>query len=599
MVAREPIGPGGHRADRLTRARSNARFFGPLHDEPQQPPAAPACVNPRHPRTRGRPAAAVQWAMPVLPLRPVDLVYFAAAIASAPIWLPRMIRTGKIRTDWAGRFGGQGKGRSPQPATEFSAPQTAPPTIRDDGRTSSGPGHSARADAISNECPTGHASPSHASPPPHQPHLLFHAVSVGEVNAIRGLVDDLARDHRITVATTTDTGFARAVAVFGERHRVVRYPLDFTFAVERFLDRVQPDAVALVELEVWPNFVRACVRRGIPVVVINGRLSAGSFRGYRRFRRFVAPSFARLHRVLAQDEAIAERFRVLGVPPDRVEVAGTMKWDNAVIADAVPGSEALRASLGIDPQRPLVVGGSTGPGEEALLRASVPAGCQLLIAPRKPERFDEAETALAPCRRRSATTGDGGREGHGAGSAAGPAARPAPTATIDRFLLDTIGELRAAYALADVVVVGRTFTPLRGSDMIEPVGLGKPVIVGPSTDNFESVTRALVEGGGMLQVTREELPQTIARLLADPDERQMLVERGRAVIRAHQGVVARHAARLRAITGAAAMSGGGHAGVGGGGVASQGGANPASCRDRLRDVESPVTEMSTGSRGAD
>lgn len=178
----------------------------------------------------------------------LDLLYLAAAIITAPIWMLRMIRTGKIRTDWPGRFG------------------RVPDGLRAKTRT----------------------------------RLLIHAVSVGEVNAIRRLVEQLtlpglrAEPTDVVIATTTDTGFARAQALWDGRCNVVRYPLDFSPAAARFLRSVRPDAVALTELEVWPNFTDACSRNNIPVCVINGRLTERSFRRYRLVRALMRPAFSTL-----------------------------------------------------------------------------------------------------------------------------------------------------------------------------------------------------------------------------------------------------------------------------------------------------------------
>ena len=411
----------------------------------------------------------------------LDLLYALAALAAAPVWLWRMVATGKIRTDWRGRLG---------------------------------------------------RAPLLESPRDGKPRILFHAVSVGEVNAIRELVAALEGEGRdgckIVIATTTNTGFARAQALYGANHIVVRYPLDFGFAVRRFLQAVQTDLVALVELEVWPNFTRECRRRGVPVIVVNGRLSARSFSGYRRFRPLVAPSFRRLAAVAAQDQAIAERFAALGVPRDRIQVVGTMKWDTASLADDVPGAAELASDLGIDRARPIVVAGSTGPGEERLVHEAVSEDVQLIVAPRKPERFDEAAKALPSCVRRSQRRGV-----------------QIPATERTRFLLDTLGELRAAYALADVVIVGRTFNRQHGSDMIEPVALGKATIVGPDVSNFEAPARALLDGEGLVQVESAQLAATVCRLLDDAGARRRLSENGRAVIRSHQGATQRHVELIR------------------------------------------------------
>ncbi|MFN0012802.1 MAG: 3-deoxy-D-manno-octulosonic acid transferase [Phycisphaerales bacterium] len=379
-------------------------------------------------------------------------------------------------------------------------------------------------------------------PSPDRPRLLLHAVSVGEVNAIRQLVPMLRqRGIEVVVATGTDTGLERARTLFGVGvgggggGAVVRYPLDFSRAVRRFLDAVSPSAVGLVELEVWPNFIAECTRRAVPVGVINGRLSERSFKGYKRIRPFMAKSFASLAFAAVQDDDYAARFRAMGTPTDRVFVTDTMKWDAAVMADDVAGADALAREMGIDRTRPLIVGGSTGPDEEALLVRACPPGVQLLCAPRKVERFAEAAAAMPGCVRRSA------RLGPGVAGAGGPG----------RFLLDTIGELRAAYALADVVVMGRSFGKLFGSDPIEPIALGKATVIGPSFKDFQTVVRTLSGVGGLEVVGPEELPRVLAELLADPARRARMAGAGRACIRQRMGATARHADLLEGLVRAA------------------------------------------------
>lgn len=374
--------------------------------------------------------------------------------------------------------------------------------------------------------------------------VLLHAVSVGEVATLRGLVPLLReRGVEVVVSASTDTGLARARALYGSMAGVfvVRFALDFSPAVSRFLEAVEPDAVALVELEVWPNFVRACQARSVPVVVINGRLSARSFRGYSRLRPFFARTFGRLSLACVQDGGYAERFRRMGVEPSRVRVTGSMKWDATAVVgpgETVPGAAELAAALGIDRSRPLVVGGSTAPMaggdfecEEALLHAAVPEGVQLLCAPRKPEHYAAALEAMggpARCVRRSAGTRIAGA---------------------DRFLLDTIGELRLAYALADVVVVGRTFGDLGGSDPIEPVSLSRPTIVGPTVSNFASVVATFEQAGAIERCTAEGLPAAIRGLLDDRARAARLVESGLKCIREQRGATGRHAEAIFEVLG--------------------------------------------------
>jgi 3-deoxy-D-manno-octulosonic-acid transferase len=367
-------------------------------------------------------------------------------------------------------------------------------------------------------------------PEPRMSRVLLHAVSVGEVNALRALVPLLAGRCEVVVSATTDTGLERARALYANLATVVRFPLDTSGAVRRFLDRVRPDAVALTELEVWPQFMRECARRHVPVGVINGRLSARSFRGYRKIRFFMDEFFAALAWAAVQNQEYAERFIAMGVEARRCHITGSMKWDAISLlkpGEIDPAAEKLATELGIDRTRPLVVAGSTGPGEEVLLHTSVPAGVQLLCAPRKTERFDEAAAALPGCIRRSArTTGEPGTQ---------------------RFLLDTIGELRLAYMLADVVVVGRSFFDLFGSDPIEPIALGKPVVIGPAVSDFAAIVEEFEKAGALQRADRQTLPPILAELLAEPQKRNLLATAGVGVIRQQQGASARHAELILAL----------------------------------------------------
>ena len=407
----------------------------------------------------------------------IDAAYLSAAALASPVLVPHLARRGNLLVDWPARLG-EGE----------------------------------------------------PLPPPGGPRVLIHGVSVGEVNACRGLVELVAGREgedpiEVVMAATTSTGLRRAIDLFEPRHRVEQYPLDLSRAIGRFLDRVRPDLVATVELEVWPNLVEACRRRAIPVVVVNGRLSERSFKGYRRFRPLVAPMFRGLSRVLAQDEDYARRFASLGVDPSRIETTGSLKWDSVRIDDHVDGAAELATAMGIDRSRPLVVAGSTAPEEHELLVRSTPAGTQLLCAPRRPEWWDEAAAAMPGCARRS----------HGdQGSSTG------------RFLLDTLGELRQAYALADVVV-GRSFGSLFGSDPIEPIGLGKATVIGPAVDDFANAVRDLVAAGGLLQCRAHALTDRLRELVDDPAKRRAVAEAGRDEIRRRQGASERTAAVLRSL----------------------------------------------------
>lgn len=415
----------------------------------------------------------------------------------------RLLRAGKWRTDWAGRTG------------------RCAPLPADRRRT-----------------------------------VLVHGVSVGEVAAARGLVEALVAadpELRVAISATTNTGFARARALYGEGHAVVRFPFDFSWMVRRFLDAVRPDVIVLMELEVWPNLLRACARRGIPVVVVNGRLSANSFRGYRRIRPLVRPMFRQLAAVGAQTEAYAGRFVDLGVPPERVTVTDTMKWDNVALRDDVEGSDELAAAMRIDRARPVVVAGSTGPGEERMLVDTRPGGAQLLLVPRKPERFEEVARLAPGIVRRTERPDLGAAAARstitGSGDSADAARDRASAPAGDLFLLDTMGELDKAYALADVAIVGRSFVPMGGSDPIPPVALGKATVIGPHHWNFEDVVHALAEGGAL--VVTDDPTGAVEELLADPARRAEMAARGRRVIRERQGASRRSAELIERVLGEA------------------------------------------------
>lgn len=404
------------------------------------------------------------------------MIYAAGLTVTSPLWAWRMYSTGKRRTDWRGRFG------------------HAPALTRDSRQT-----------------------------------ILLHAVSVGEANALRGLIDELHRQAgdriRLVISTTTDTGFARATEIYGNDHAVVRYPLDFTWMVDRFLDAVQPDLVVLAELEVWPNFMQACDRRGIAVGVVNGRLSARSFARYHKVRGLMRPMFDRLAFAAVQTDDYAQRFKTMGTRAGRVQVIHSMKWDNLPVRDDVPGSDALATAMGIDRTRPIIVAGSTGPGEERLLIDTCPADAQLVLVPRKPERFDEVAAMDAGMQRRS---------GCPDGSAT------AVDAKRRLFLVDTMGELMKAYALADVALVGRSFLGLFGSNPLEPVTLGKATVIGTHHSDFQDMVDALKADDGIR--VNDAPGQVAAALLKDAAARRALAENGRRVILSRQGSTKRHAA---------------------------------------------------------
>jgi len=392
--------------------------------------------------------------------------------------------------------------------------------------------------------------------------VWIHAVSLGEVNATRRVVAELSEHLEfvdIVVSTTTDTGYERAVALYG-KDRVFRFPLDFSPVIGRVLRRVRPTLIVLVELEVWYNLTTMAAARHIPVAVINGRLTVRSARRLRWLDGAARRMFRALSWVGAQDEPIAERFRKLGVAADRVEVTSSLKWDSAQVTDGVEGSDSLAFALGIDRGRPLWVCGSTGPGEETLILEAYrrlldgpepmaqglqdepvdergTRALQLALIPRKPERFDDVARLIGragfSCVRRSVHNDD-------------CAARRVSGPTV--FLGDTMGELRKFYALADVTFVGRSLVPMGGSDPMEVAALAKPILVGRHMDNFALPAAALAEAGA-LEVVDGVVPlaRAVARACADPAAARDRGAAGWRTVLAHQGATRRSVARLASL----------------------------------------------------
>ncbi len=371
------------------------------------------------------------------------------------------------------------------------------------------------------------------------PCVWIHAVSLGEVNATQRLVAEIEsrlKGCEVVISATTDTGYAAARRLYPERH-VFRFPLDFSFVVNRVFDRIRPSAVVLMELEVWPNFIELAARRGICVGIANGRVTAE--KSMRRFGRPIIRSlaramFRRIGWIGAQNETYAQRFRQLGARSEAVHVTGTMKYDTAEIAESLPGDAALADALGIDREAPLVVAGSTGPGEEAIVLAAYaeltherPA-LQLAIVPRKPERFDEVARLIEgrghTCVRRSRLA-DGSTD---------------DSASSSVFLGDTMGELRKFYCLADVVFVGRTLVPLGGSDLMEVAALGKAMCYGPHIENFAEVSARLQAADAAVIAPNEtELASTLHALLSDEVEAKEMGRRAQEVVRRNTGATAR------------------------------------------------------------
>jgi len=387
-----------------------------------------------------------------------------------------------------------------------------------------------------------------------QPFWL-HAVSVGEVLALRALVERMrtaAPRLPLVVSTSTPTGNRLARDTMPGGVSVRYFPLDTPGCVRRALDRERPCGVAIMETEIWPAFFRACRRRGIPLAIINGRMSPTSHRRYRLVRPLVADTLDCVTRGFFQTAEDRRRYVDLGLAGERAAVPGNLKYDldnlRALTGGNRAGADLVAAWRGQgngSAARPLVAAGSTKPGEEKmLLEALVPLMRErkdllLLIAPRHPERFDEAARLLEqsgpPWCRRSAIA-DGG----------------VPPEGCRLLLLDTLGELAGVYGECTAAFVGGSLVPEGGHNILEPAFFGKPVLFGPHMDNFAEMASLFVRRGAATRLaSAADLAPAVLRLLDDPTAAAQTGTRARAILEENQGASTAISAALLGLAGAA------------------------------------------------
>jgi 3-deoxy-D-manno-octulosonic-acid transferase len=360
-----------------------------------------------------------------------------------------------------------------------------------------------------------------------KPKLLWvHAVSVGEARACAPLVRALQREHPghdMLVTCLTASGRETVKQVFGESVRVAYLPYDYPFAVQRFLEHFRPRLGVLVETEIWPNLVHACRRNGVPVLLANARMSHRSARRYQRFRLLSRPAFAALAAVCAQGPADARRLQRLGAHD--VAIAGNLKFDIEPDARKAEEGRAFRAALR---HRKVLLLASTREGEEERLLKGLGAtddGMLIVLVPRHQQRFD-AVAALAQ------------RLGF---SVARRSLGEAPHEGRRLYLGDTMGEMAFYYALCDVAVIGGSFEPLGGQNLIEACVAGVPVIAGPHMYNFADVTRLAVRAQAALQEPDAGAALRAARrLLSDPERCARMGIAGKRLCARHRGAAERH-----------------------------------------------------------
>ncbi|HVF27227.1 MAG TPA: 3-deoxy-D-manno-octulosonic acid transferase [Pyrinomonadaceae bacterium] len=384
--------------------------------------------------------------------------------------------------------------------------------------------------------------------PPLAPHkrpvIWLHCVSVGETQAARPLVDKLSErypSHTLVVSTTTLTGQRVAREVFGKvASQVFYFPFDWAVTVRRALDAINPSTVLVMETELWPRFLRECRARRVPVALVNGRISETSFRRYRIVKPFISGVVKNLDLGVMQTEADAGRINALGLARERIRVSGNIKFDadmKATGQEQLTGQ--LRARFQYDAQRPLIVAASTHAPEERIVidafkaLCNVMTGCRprVLLAPRHPERFAEVASLL---------------ENSGLNWARRTAEPKAEDADCDVALLDTIGELRAVYSLADIVFVGGSIAPVGGHNVLEPAASARCIVTGPHTSNFRAIVEGFLQQDAVVQlpsVTVSEAPgvlaQTIKELLTNDERRRRYGENARRTLEQNRGATER------------------------------------------------------------
>jgi len=377
-----------------------------------------------------------------------------------------------------------------------------------------------------------------------RPTFWFHSCSVGETLSIQPLASELhARfpEARFVFSTITKTGQAMArqrFSAYGPGN-IFYLPVDFAFVCRRFLDWIRPTVIVIIDTEIWPNLLRQAHLRGISVIMANGRISPRSFRLYRLVRPVLRNVFANYRVLLMKSEDDAERIRKMGAPPDKVFVSGNIKYDKELVEQEMREdvAQALDEVLGLTSEDgPLIVAGSTHEGEEDVLMEVLRRirlrpqleKARLLLVPRHPERFDAVANLAARkgflVKRRSEDnkTADGAQI----------------------LLLDTIGELATAYRFATVAFVGGTLIPHGGQSILEPAWYAKPIVIGPSMENFRQIARDFHDRGAVKQIQApetdreaqiEELTDAFVSLLEDEEQRNALGQAAYSVFENNRG----------------------------------------------------------------
>jgi 3-deoxy-D-manno-octulosonic-acid transferase len=383
------------------------------------------------------------------------------------------------------------------------------------------------------------------SPITGKPVIWLHCVSVGETQAARPLAQRLKQqfpDHALVVSTITLTGQKLAHDVFRKHAESVFYfPFDWRWSVRRALKRINPAAVIIMETELWPNFLRECKAREIPVALVNGRISKQSFRRYAWIKFFLRKVLSSLSIAVMQSETDGQRLQTLGMPAEKIFTAGNLKFDADIGKDLAEIAKEIAKRFGLQAgsvsDTPLILAASTHAPEEQiildsfkLLRAQQPV--RLMLAPRHPERFNEVASLI---------------QNSGLTWARRMNLPESTDANATVILLDTIGELPATYPFASVVFVGGSIVDRGGHNVLEPAAAGKAVVTGAHTHNFHAIVDQMEEAGALVQLpdaratsmATPHITKVFAKLLASPEARAELGRRAKQLISENQGAAER------------------------------------------------------------
>jgi len=367
--------------------------------------------------------------------------------------------------------------------------------------------------------------------------IWIHAVSVGEALVVRGLLSQLRNaypDKKFVVSTVTPTGNAIAKGFISKNDLLIYLPLDFSFIVSKVIKRINPSLVVIAETEIWPNLISVLYSNKIPVVIVNGRISDNSFRGYSKIRPLIGPVLKKISLFCVQSQQDASRLKALGVSADKIKISGNMKFDIKPPARSAQDYSIYRQKLSIGAEDILLVAGSTHEGEESALIAIYKrllkdfSALKLLIAPRHPQRSQKLGQDILSAGFRPVFISAGAKE------CVSCCARPV-------FVLDEIGHLFDFYNAADIVFVGGSLVKKGGHNILEPASLKKPVVFGPQMFNFRDMVNLFLENNAALKaLDASDLEVKIRQLLLDKDSARQMGKRAYALLEQSSGATARN-----------------------------------------------------------